>query len=236
MPKKTDIEKVKEFINEMQCGWYPLNYINGLYQCSFNINSQDENGNTFWHYNTDVCPDKIHNQNLLKDFCEATGQQIDLSVKNNKGVSVLGSLIANTSNPFIFEDVLRYSEFYKSIDYTAQNENGISMLMCYIPNGDNNLTFIKEICEEHPEIINLQNGIGNTALHYACHHYPSIAVVQLLLQNGADKSIQNSEGKRPIDVVKDKEIKRLLSHSSPELIVKGQVRSVATNHSNSRVE
>lgn len=54
--------------------------------------------------------------------------------------------------------------------------------------------------------INAQDEDGQTALHYACSiGYES--VIQTLLEASADKTISDSEGLKPIDVIKNDEIK-----------------------------
>lgn len=248
--QNTDIEKVKKFVQEMQGGWYPLRYISGISHCLFDINAQDENGNTFWHYNFEVCPDRVYNQGLLKDFCRATDQKIDLSKKNKQGISVLGSLIGNKNNPFVFEDILRYPEFYKSIDYTAQNENGTSMLMYLVQAGfltsEIYMNYIKELCE-HSEILNLQDKSGNTALHYACQLGTSIQGVQMLIESGADIRIKNNNGLQPIDMIQEnRELSNLLSaymtKETPELnkqssiVMKHSIPNKMISYSNGRAE
>ena len=126
LTKDSSVETVREFISDMQRGWYPLDYIIGRNHLSFDINAQDKDGNTFWHYNLEICPQyKPNNITLLTNLCQATGQEIDLRRKNKKGVSVLGSLIDHPDNPLIFEDLIIYDAMYNSdnyIDYTAQND------------------------------------------------------------------------------------------------------------------
>ena len=54
--------------------------------------------------------------------------------------------------------------------------------------------------------VNAQDEDGQTALHYACSiGYES--VIQTLLEASADKTISDSEGLKPIDVIKNDEIK-----------------------------
>jgi len=51
---------------------------------------------------------------------------------------------------------------------------------------------------------------GNTALHYACgwgnikSYRPNVEVVRFLLQKGADRSIQDSQDKTPLDIAKER--------------------------------
>ena len=54
--------------------------------------------------------------------------------------------------------------------------------------------------------VNAQDEDGQTALHYACSiGYES--VIQILLEASADKEISDSEGLKPVDVLKNDEIK-----------------------------
>lgn len=52
--------------------------------------------------------------------------------------------------------------------------------------------------------------VGNTALHLAALEGRK-DVIDLLLANGADKQVQNAEGKKPADLADNPDIKALLS-------------------------
>ena len=238
LTKDSSVETVREFISDMQRGWYPFDYIVKHNHPSFDINAQDKNGNTFWHYNLEICPQyKPNNITFLSNLCQATGQEIDLRRKNKKGVSVLGSLIDHPDNPLIFEDLIIYDAMYNSdnyIDYTAQNDAGVSMLMCTIKHQMFSLEDIQKLCQ-HPEIINLQDKDGNTALHYACRYYPSKRLISILLKNGADATIQNKKGQRPIDILKDKGNTELLSPAPAKRIAKRK-KTAKSQIANERAE
>lgn len=222
-------------MSDLQKGWYPFRYLHRSLKCPFDINAQDENGNTFWHYNVKMCPHYTENNvRLLNVLCTATKQEIDLTKKNNKGISVLGSLIDNKEKPLIFEDIITYDTMYNSksyIDYTAQNDKGVSMLMCCIKHHHfYSEETLKELCH-HPEIMNLQDKDGNTALHYACHYGVEAYVIQKLLRRGADDTIQNKKGKLPIDMTKDIHIKKLFSqHIQEPKQKKCRPKKITTNH------
>ena len=54
--------------------------------------------------------------------------------------------------------------------------------------------------------VNAQDEEGQTALHYACSiGYES--VIQILLKSSADKAISDNEGLKPIDVLKNDDIR-----------------------------
>jgi ankyrin repeat protein len=43
--------------------------------------------------------------------------------------------------------------------------------------------------------------MNNTPLHYACG-YGRVGLVRMLLNGGADKTVQNNTGKMPLDLAK----------------------------------
>ncbi|CAF0768114.1 unnamed protein product [Didymodactylos carnosus] len=58
-------------------------------------------------------------------------------------------------------------------------------------------------------VINQRNNVGDTPLHLACwKNHPSI--VQLLLDNRADKHIRNQDGKLPLDLTHDSDVRSIL--------------------------
>lgn len=52
--------------------------------------------------------------------------------------------------------------------------------------------------------VNIQTRYGDTALHFAIHHNRSV-ILKMLLEAGADPTIQNNVQKTPIDIAKDQE-------------------------------
>lgn len=63
--------------------------------------------------------------------------------------------------------------------------------------------------ESNPEIVNAQDHDGETPLHYAAHNFGHLTVTykgvfQHLLDNGADASIQNREGRTPFQFLCDR--------------------------------
>ncbi|CAF0808639.1 unnamed protein product [Didymodactylos carnosus] len=58
-------------------------------------------------------------------------------------------------------------------------------------------------------IINQRNNVGDTPLHLACwkNHAP---IVQMLLDSRADKNIRNQDGKLPIDLTHDSDVRSIL--------------------------
>uniref|UniRef100_A0A182NSF2 VPS9 domain-containing protein n=1 Tax=Anopheles dirus TaxID=7168 RepID=A0A182NSF2_9DIPT len=52
------------------------------------------------------------------------------------------------------------------------------------------------------DIVDLKDSRGDTSLHYAVEQN-NLQLVQMLLEGGADRSIRNLQGKRPIDIAKN---------------------------------
>ncbi len=181
-----------------------------------NVNAQDENGNTFWHYNEDTiysCVEKADREYELRKLTNDHGI-IDLNKKNNQGISVLGSLIDNGTDPYFFVDCEKYT-YYSDLDYTAQNKDGISLLISVLKQGKGakDIRIIKNLCR-HPEILNLQDKWGNTALHYACQEEfnPSARVIRTLINMGANITIKNNLGLCPMDVATEEAAEVLTSY------------------------
>ena len=55
----------------------------------------------------------------------------------------------------------------------------------------------RKLVAEHPEVLSLRTGLGETALHYlAVENYAD--AVQLLIDLGADVNVRNNFGKSPL--------------------------------------
>lgn len=68
---------------------------------------------------------------------------------------------------------------------------------------------LKLLVESNPRTVNAQDHDGETPLHYAAHSYGRLiitykGVFQYLLDNGADASIQNREGRTPFQFLCDR--------------------------------
>ncbi len=180
-------------------------------------NIQDENGNTVWHKNPYLLLKQDAAWRLLRAFQHKA--TVNLSKKNNQGVSVLSLLIDNNTDPYFFQDCEKYN-CYSHIDYTAQNKDGISLLMSVLKQGkgEKDIPIIEWLCR-HPDILNLQDKCGNTALHYACQEEfnPSKQVIRTLIRSGADMMIKNNLGLRPIDVASPKTAKALVPYMLKEV-------------------
>ena len=191
---------------------------------TIDVNVQDKNGNTFVHHIPVTVLEGGHGYGyeLSNLYHDSDHKKIDLSIKNDKGISVLGAMIVeNDSLLDCLEHSLRFgSKFFTNVNYAAQNKDGLSLLMCFLKQGKglDNLSRIKDLCN-HPEILNLQDKFGNTALHYACmeEYNPSIKVIRTLLQAGADATIKNKHGLRPIDIATPEATKILTPYMPKEV-------------------
>jgi len=75
--------------------------------------------------------------------------------------------------------------------------------------GDHRAEVTRELLRAGAKV-NVRDAWGRTALHHAAYYRDADAVA-LLLEHGADPSIQDNDGKTPADSVRDPEIKKLLS-------------------------
>ena len=188
-----------------------------------NPNVQDENGNTVWHKN----PYWLLREDAALRLAQAFGFKatVDLNKKNNQGVSVLSLLIDNNTDPYFFIDSEKRARC-SNLDYTTQNREGISLLMSVLKQGkgEKDIPTIEYLCH-HPEILNLQDKCGNTALHYACQEEfnPSAHVIRTLLHFGADITIKNNLGLSPMDVATKDTVNILAPYMPKE--VEGQQNS-----------
>lgn len=107
-------------------------------------------------------------------------------------------------------NVGRLKELLKGIDGSELNsldENGLGLVHWASDRG--NVDVLKLILSTAGIDIDLQDGEGQTALHYACSCGHK-ACVELLLELGADKDILDSEETSCSDVAFDGEIKAIL--------------------------
>ena len=71
-----------------------------------------------------------------------------------------------------------------------------------------NYEFVARLLED-PRVqarVNVQSQQGKTAFHYACrkvHESEAPAIIQRLLQVGADLTIKNAQGKTPLDLLQE---------------------------------
>lgn len=143
------------------------------------INSADKNGKTPLMYAAQSNVD-VRTVKYLLD----KGEKID--TKNSKEWSALMYAARYNPNPAVMEDlILRGAN-------TEPNSVGltVTMLAACNPNPGVLLTLLK-----YKDEINFATDKGKTALMYACENNQSAAVIKMLIDNDADLSAKDSEGK-----------------------------------------
>lgn len=143
------------------------------------INSADKNGKTPLMYAAQSNVD-VRTVKYLLD----KGAKID--TKNSKEWSALMYAVRYNPNPAVMEDlILRGAN-------TEPNSVGltVTMLAACNPNPGVLLTLLK-----YKDEINFATDKGKTALMYACENNQSAAVIKMLIDNDADLSAKDSEGK-----------------------------------------
>ena len=61
---------------------------------------------------------------------------------------------------------------------------------------------LKMTCKRDVELLNCRNNDGNTVMHIVAQHDKGAEIVEMLLENGADCDLPNSEGLKPIDIAR----------------------------------
>jgi acyl-CoA-binding protein len=132
-----------------------------------------------------------------------------VSVSRPKVEKILDS--EKSIEDFIREgNVVKLKELLKDIDESDLNsldENGLGLIHWASDRG--NVEVLKVILSTSGININLTDGEGQTALHYAssCSHY---ACVELLLQYKVNKNVLDNDGTLAADAADDEKIKLLL--------------------------
>lgn len=166
-----------------------------LLKLGADINTQDKDGCTVWHRYPGLVD--VQNSETSNRVKHKTEHKIDINKKDNDGVSVLASFLSFC--PIRLRSVIENKDYYTPIDYTTQSKTGDSILMTIIKcrDGEDGLKIIEELCQ-HPQMLDLQDIHGNTALHCACYrNFPAVA--KILLERGANYRIENKKGKCPMD-------------------------------------
>jgi acyl-CoA-binding protein len=156
---------------------------------------------------TTLVPDWIDD---VSQDTKGSGGSFGFAVSRPKVEEILES--EKSIEDFIREgNSIRLKELLREIEPNELNsldENGLGLVHWAADRG--NAEVLKLILSTKGINIDLQDGEGQTALHYACscgHR----SCVELLLKLGANKDILDSEETSCIDVAYDSEIKSLLS-------------------------
>jgi len=157
-------------------------------------------------------------ENLLSSFIQSKEQEkmkrilrektLDVNRKDRKGNTPLDYALINEDPSAVLALLQREDIDLDKITYVNKQDIWESLFELNLATNA-----IMEACLQKGLAINAQNEDGNTALHLAVKHNQSIDVIQFLLQAGANKSIHNKAGERPLDLVlptMDKSIADLL--------------------------
>ena len=161
-----------------------------------NVNAKDSTGKTALHL-------AVFNKNMdvVKSLITAGA---DVNAKDNNGMTPL-HIIGDLSLKF---------EYIKPLVNAGANINetdkdGNTPLILASQFGDFAYNTIKTLVEAGADV-NLRNADGDTALHCAARQH-SDKTTDMLIKAGAIASMQNNQGKTPLDVADVIQVKELLS-------------------------
>ena len=212
-----------------------LQYIFQLYPQLIEL--PDSRGQTpiFHVFNSNLNQNSYHQLDVIKYLIEKV--HASPSVVDNEGNTILhkaaysSSLVVvkylientkmdpNTKGRF-GRNALHYACYGKQIPvitYLAEqfqmcveskDNNGQTPLFYLMSCGSMNI--IKDFVEKWHANVNAHEYDGRTPLHHAAYN-DSIDVVRYLLLHGADKTIRDSNGKRPFDMASNRQVKSLLA-------------------------
>jgi serine/threonine-protein phosphatase 6 regulatory ankyrin repeat subunit B len=107
----------------------------------------------------------------------------------------------------------------------AVDDKGFTVAMNKIRrDSDENIKILKRILEHNPKLNQANKDDKRTALHWAAS-YENVNLVQLLLVNGADASIQDSKGKTPLMIAKETRNQALVVLLSGKTKTEGKSKS-----------
>ena len=89
-------------------------------------------------------------------------------------------------------------------DPNATCDDGLSAL--HIACRESSFSCVEYLLENKEVDVNLKSEGGFTPLHFACFN-GDILIVKLLIDKGADKNIVDSKGRKPVDLIKDRDDK-----------------------------
>jgi cation transport regulator ChaC len=177
------------------------------------------------------CPSRAN----TADLCEANASHektpLHIAVLNNDSSAVRRELEACPSMAgcadIVGNSPFHYACYRNAIDclrvLLQLCPNAVELLTLRTTAGDNALDFacmyghydiVDLLVPKYIADINSADDNGWTSLHNACNKSRprSADIVRLLLENGADRSLRNSDGLRPLDLTSDQDIRAALEN------------------------
>ena len=140
---------------------------------------------------------EIGDDELVKTILEAQPELI--SEKDKYEFSILHGAVMSES-----EELIKFL-IKNGADVNAKNDEGITPLHIVL------YPEIAQILIAHGAVINAVSKNGDTPLHVmAAEGDQTLDVVELLLENGADKSIKDKQGKTAFDIAKSRDEEGLM--------------------------
>ncbi|XP_035904200.1 ankyrin repeat domain-containing protein 27-like [Anopheles stephensi] len=122
--------------------------------------------------------------------------RVDLNAVNGEGYTAL-HVAAMHGNVDMVRVLLE-----RKVNPTIRLKSGATAL--HLATRERRLRIVRMLLSRCPtaDIVDLKDSRGDTPLHYAVEQN-NLQLVQMLLEAGADRSIRNLQGKRPIDIAKN---------------------------------
>lgn len=165
----------------------------------------DDQERNCYHFLAGIsCPIRHHNAAHSKEIAKqrlkiAKLLKCDINKKDKKGNTPLLCLVQNSASASSFFLIQHFINC--GADVTATDAEGNTPLMLAAENS--HITASATLMKYH-NLINLQNNVGDTALHKAFYNNKreNAATAYMLMENGADCHIKNHAGKSVADYVK----------------------------------
>lgn len=190
-------KKTQMIMDELSSGDPDLNLIETLCIMGADLDWQDEFGWTVLNYaisfnNLDIC--KI----LLK-------AGLDPNIKDSDGATAIHYASKKSGNIRILKLLIDFGAEVNIID----NKPGWTPLIYALH--QNNIEGIKLLLKNGANL-NIKYDFGYTSLHWAVlFYYRSPDMIKSLLEAGADPTIENEDGKTPLDLANEKNAIELVS-------------------------